>query len=226
MTDGKVPETAAGQPDRARRTRLWSEFAVLFVAVPVAQIAFFELFGPFIPLAVVFAASCVLLALTPGFRWREIVDCRGLARQIPLILILVAVCIFVVFAIVLALIPERLLSFPRYAPERYALVIALYPFLSVLPQEVAYRLLFFRRYGALFRNDASAIAASAFVFALAHGFFENGISISLSFIGGVVFAWAYVRSGSFPLVWILHSLAGQIIFTSGLGIYFYHGAVS
>ena len=210
----------------ARRGRLWTEFAVLFGAVPVAHVAFFDTLGPFLPLAGVFVAAALLLAVTPGFRWREIVDCRGLGRQVPLIAGLMAVCVAVTFGLTLALVPERLLSFPRYNPERFALVIALYPFLSVLGQEIAYRLLFFRRYGGLFPNDAAAIVASALVFAAAHAFFLNWVSVTLSFAGGLAFAWAYARSSSFPLVWILHSLAGQVLFTSGLGVFFYHGAIA
>jgi hypothetical protein len=34
-----------------------------------------------------------------------------------------------------------------------------------------------------------------------------------------------VYRGSFAYAVVLHGLAGQIIFTSGLGIFFYHGAV-
>ena len=43
--------------------------------------------------------------------------------------------------------------------------------------------------------------------------------------GGAIMAWAYLRNRSVLLAWVLHSLAGQITFTVGLGIYFYHGAV-
>lgn len=193
--------------------------------MPVAHAIFIDALGTLTPIFTVFVASAALISITPGFRWREIVDCRGLTRRIPLIVLATGACVAVTFGLTLLLVPERFLSFPRYDPERFALVVALYPFLSVLGQEIAYRLLFFRRYRMLFPNDATAIFASAFVFALAHAFFGNWIAVVLSFAGGLVFAWAYVRTGSFPLVWILHSLAGQVLFASGLGIFFYHGAI-
>ncbi len=41
-----------------------------------------------------------------------------------------------------------------------------------------------------------------------------------------VLAWAYAVKGSFPAALLLHALAGQIVFTSGLGVLFYHGAVN
>lgn len=216
--DGNAPAPAA-------LVRLRIEFCAIFLAVPLAHAAFIDTLGTLTPLFAVFVLAAVLLSFTPGFHWREIVDFRGLARHIPLMAIATGLCVIVTFGLTLSLVPERLLSFPRYNPERFALVVALYPFLSVLGQEIAYRLLIFRRYRALFLTDVTAIAASAFAFAIAHAFFGNWIAVSLSFIGGLVFAWAYLRTGSFPLVWILHSLAGWVLFASGLGIFFYHGAI-
>jgi len=209
----------------ATRSRLWIEFAVLFVIVPVAHVGFFDTFGPFVPLAAVFIISAILLALTPGFRWREIIDCRGLHRHLPMIAVLIALCTAVTFGLTLLMIPERFLSFPRFSFDRYLIVISLYPFLSVLGQEVAYRLLFYRRYGELFPNRTAGILVSAFIFALAHAFYMNWVAVILSFASGIFFAWAYERTRSFMLVWILHSLAGQVLFTSGLGIFFYHGVI-
>ena len=223
MTDG-TPE--AGRLEwAASRAWLRAEFAILFLIVPVAHVVFFDTFGPFAPLAAVFIASAILLGLTPGFRWREVIDCRGLLTHIPMIVILITLCTAVTFGLALLMVPERFLSFPRCSFDRYLVVISLYPFLSVLGQEIAYRLLFYRRYGALFPNRTVGILASAFVFALAHAFYMNWVAVILSFAGGIFLAWAYERTRSFMLVWILHSLAGQVLFTSGLGIYFYHGVI-
>ncbi len=220
MTDISVTTTAS--PPRAR---LQAEFGFLFVAVPVAHVVFFETFGPFLPLGFVFVAAAALLAVTPGYRWISMVDIRRPGRWLPLTVALSAICAAATLGIAMLLVPERMFDFPRYNPDRFLLVISLYPFLSVLGQEVAYRLLFFKRYRVLFANDWTAIAASAFVFALAHAFYFNWVAVILSFAGGFAFAWAYVRTGSFPAVWIFHSIAGQVLFASGLGVYFYHGAI-
>ena len=123
-------------------------------------------------------------------------------------------------------VPERIFSFPRAAPDQFLLVISLYPFLSVLGQEIAYRLLFFERYGDLITNRTVATILSALVFAVAHAFYRNWVAVILSFGGSLTFAWSYVRTSYFLLLWILHSLVGQILFASGLGIFFYHGAIS
>ena len=124
------------------------------------------------------------------------------------------------------MVPERIFSFPRAAPDQFLLVIFLYPFLSVLGQEIAYRLLFFERCGDLITNRTVATILSVLVFAVAHAFYRNWVAVILSFGGGLTFAWSYVRTSYFLLLWILHSLVGQILFASGLGIFFYHGEIS
>ncbi|MFD2440089.1 hypothetical protein ACFSS8_08385 [Paracoccus kondratievae] len=42
--------------------------------------------------------------------------------------------------------------------------------------------------------------------------------------GGWVFAYAYVRRG-FPAAWVLHAVAGNVLFAVGMGVYFYSGNV-
>jgi membrane protease YdiL (CAAX protease family) len=208
------------------RSRLGAEFVLLSLAAPVPHVIFFDTIGLLAPLIAVLVAACALLAMTPGFRWREVVRGQDLARHVLLILGFAIVCGVAIFGFTLALMPERMFGFVRHDPARYALVMVLYPFLSVLGQEIVYRLLFFRRYRALFPNDGTAIVASAVAFSLGHAFYQNWIAITFTFAGGLVFAWAYVRTSSFLLVWILHSLAGWEIFTAGLGAFFYHGAIS
>ncbi len=221
MINVATPKTA-----QLSRVRLQTEFGLLFVAVPVMHVVFFDTFGPFLPLVFVFVVAAALLAVTPGYRWISVIDVRRPGRWLPLTIILSAVCAAVTLGIAMLLVPESIFDFPRYNPDRFLLVISLYPFLSVLGQEVAYRLLFFERYRELFADDWTAISVSALVFALAHTFYFNWVAVILSFTGGVAFAWAYVRTRSFPAVWIFHSIAGQFLFASGLGVYFYHGAIS
>jgi membrane protease YdiL (CAAX protease family) len=201
------------------------EFALLFVVAPVIHVVFFDALGVFAPVAGMVGVGVALLAITPDFRWRELVQLRGLGRWIPHILGFAVACVAVIGALTLALVPERLFSLPRYQPRLWATIMILYPVVSVLGQELLFRVLFFRRYGHLFASNRLAILVNALVFALAHAFYQNSVAIALTFLGGLVFAWAYVRSSSFPLVLILHALAGQAIFTLGLGVYFYHGAI-
>nr|WP_242468692.1 CPBP family intramembrane glutamic endopeptidase [Rhodovibrio salinarum] len=101
----------------------------------------------------------------------------------------------------------------------------LYPVLSVIGQEIVFRPLFFRRYGHLIGGPVIRVVLNAGVFSLAHLFYQNWVALTLTFLGGIAFGYAYERSGSFPLVFLMHTLAGQALFTLGLGAFFYHGSI-
>lgn len=204
--------------------RLWAEFLVIFAALPLVMAFAMTPDIMWTALSGVTIASLVLLLFTPGFRWRSLIRGRLIADwRITLLFVLITAIIAV--ALVHWLVPGRFLSLPRYATELWLTIMALYPFLSALPQEIVYRVLFFERYGHLFPNTQVAIAVNALCFGLAHLFFMNWPALILTTIGGLIFAWAYAEKRSFGFACLLHAIGGQIIFTSGLGIYFYHGAV-
>jgi membrane protease YdiL (CAAX protease family) len=210
---------------RWRKIRLWAEMLALFVGTPVLMTIFFGQY-PLLPTVMAFAAiSMVLLGLTPGFRMRELLKGPVLGEWRIILLFTLAVAV-VCSAVALIAVPHAFLAFPVYRTELWIMVMIGYPIASALPQEVIYRPLFFRRYGALFPNVGTAVVVNAVLFGLGHLFFMNWITIVMSGFGGLVMAWAYMRHGSFLLAWVLHSLAGQIVFTAGLGVFFYHGAVA
>ena len=210
--------------EAAPRRQLWAEFVALFVVAPVAMAVFIGTVPLFAALFAFTLLSVVLLALTPGFRPRQLVQ-GPVLRHGAYILGFAAGAAAVCFALVLVLVPERLLELPRYRMDLWLKIMLFYPLISALPQEVIFRALFYRRYGNLFPGPNAALAANAAAFAVAHMFYQNAVAIGLTFVGGVIFALAYQRTGSFLLTVILHAIAGQIVFTSGLGIYFYHGAI-
>ncbi len=69
-----------------------------------------------------------------------------------------------------------------------------------------------------------AVAVNALVFGLAHLMFWNWVAVALCVAGGAIFALGYLRHGFLQAV-LLHAVCGGILFTSGLGTFFYHGAV-
>lgn len=206
------------------RPRLWTEFALLFIGAPLVMAATFGLYPLFPVITGLALVACALLAMTPGWRFRRLLDgpVFGEWRLIlGLALATAAICVAFVFA----LVPHRFLEIPRHRPELWLLILAAYPLLSALPQEVIYRSLFFERYGALFPGRWAAILANGAAFGFGHLFYDNLITIAMTSVGGAVMGWAYLRRRSMLLAWVLHALAGQILFTVGLGVYFYHGAV-
>jgi membrane protease YdiL (CAAX protease family) len=58
---------------------------------------------------------------------------------------------------------------------------------------------------------------NAIVFSLAHIFFKNTLVLVLTFIGGLLFAYTFVKTKSTTLVSIEHALYGNWLFTVGMG---------
>lgn len=215
--------TEAALPSRRRGARLAVEFAGLYAGVPLVLALALPPSWMWPVLSGATALAVVLLAATPGFRWVELArGWRGLdwAHVGRIGLGVAAACA----ALVWALIPGQALTLPRYAPGLWLTIMLLYPLLSALPQELLFRPLFFRRYGGLFATPRIALLANAVVFTLAHLMFWNWVALAMTFAGSLIFAHGY-RRGGFAMAVVLHSVCGCIVFTSGLGRFFYHGAV-
>src|SRR5690606_19564305 len=133
-----------------------------------------------------------------------------------------------VLAVVLAIIqwrwPGREFALLLGSPGMMALIFVLYPLLSALPQELVFRVLWFRRYGAVLPRGRAGLALNAAAFALAHLMYWSATVLAMTFCGGLIFALAYRRWG-LPMALALHAVAGWAIFGGGLGILFYSGNV-
>ena len=115
--------------------------------------------------------------------------------------------------------PEFLFSLARRQPLFWALIMLLYPLLSVCPQEFLYRAFFFQRYQPLFGSGRGMIAASSLAFSFVHIIFGNWLAVGLCCLGGLLFSLTYQRSGS-----LLARLHGPCPFRQlrllGLGSFF------
>ncbi len=120
--------------------------------------------------------------------------------------------------------PDTFLSLPRQKPLFWLMIMGLYSLLSVWPQEVLYRAFLFRRYSVVFGSTERTVLASAVAFGFAHVIFLNWIAVVMTTLGGLIFARDYGRHRSLKLVCLEHSLYGCLIFTVGLGRFFYTGA--
>ena len=121
--------------------------------------------------------------------------------------------------------PELLGAFVRERPVIWALLMIVYPLLSVYPQELIFRAFLFHRYAPLLPSATAKIMASAGAFGWAHVVFGNWTAPLLSAAGGLLFALTYARTGSLRLAAVEHALWGGLIFSVGLGRYFYSGAI-
>ena len=209
-----------------RVTKRWlqGEFLLLYIGVPLAMAVLLPAGWMFPVLCGVTAVAAGLLHLTPGFRWREL--SRGWKTiPWPLVLGFAAVTVPACAATVLWLRPEAFLMLPRQNPGLLLVIVLFYPFVSALPQEIVFRVLFFRRYGGLMPGRGAALVLNAAVFSFAHLMYWNLPALVLTFFGGLAFAFVYERRKNLPAALLLHALAGWILFTLGLGVFFYAGFV-
>jgi membrane protease YdiL (CAAX protease family) len=112
---------------------------------------------------------------------------------------------------------KNLFVMPINKPLVWVIILFVYSFLSVYPQELIYRTFFFQRYKDLFKNEALFILVNAALFSLAHLFFKNTLVMILTFVGGVLFALTFKKTKSTLLVSIEHAIYGCWLFTVGMG---------
>ena len=213
-------------PALGRRLRLILEIGLLFIAGPL--LIKYGVFGLRLPLFVVLAPVFLTLLFYllwddtfqvvreagRAFSWEEAGSILGLFVGVGAI----------VTAFVSQRFPDEFLALPFNRPSLWAKIMLLYPVLSVVAQELIYRTFFFHRYGPLFgRARWLLILTNAAVFGLAHILYGSWVSIILSALFGVLLAWRYDRTRSFWAVWVEHSLYGCLVFTIGLGRYFFTG---
>lgn len=171
----------------------------------------------------VMALMLVLLFADPSFSLRrELLRLYSFATFYS-ILILFAIGAAAVVLAMAKLMPDRLFALAAEQPGKWLKIMTLYPFTSVLAQELVYRVFFFHRYGPLFKSRWMLIAVNALVFGFGHILFRNWIAVAATVIGGALFAWRYERTRSFWAVWTEHVLWGWLVFTVGLGVYFFTG---
>lgn len=206
-----------------RRAALWAEFLALFVGAPLAIALFLPPRQMFTALFAFALAGLALLWWTGNFDWRNLLRgwsrvswSRSLAFGALVGLTGLAIMRLTHPGFMLSLSPERV---------RFLLMLwCLYPLLSALPQELIFRSLFFHRYGGLFSSPTHARLANAALFSLAHLMYWSWVVLALTFVGGWIFAHVYLRRG-FPAVWVLHGISGNVLFTVGMGRYFFSGNV-
>jgi membrane protease YdiL (CAAX protease family) len=176
-------------------------------------------------LALCTVICCVILLRDPTFDRKQLWNSAGFRGRRAVMLRGFAINAVVITLAVVVFDRESLFAFIRQAPAIWAIIMVFYPLVSVYPQELIYRAFFFHRYRQLFPKRWTMIAASAAVFGYMHIVFENPLAVVMTLIGGWLFARTYERSRSVLACTVEHALYGCFIFTIGLGLHFYHGAV-
>lgn len=224
---------ALTRASRARLRRealavLWAEFALIYLAIPLSM-AFLMRPAAMWPMLVgAFAFALLILDRTPGWSWRGLLQAPGLDDRIRIGAV-AAGGLALGFAALMIVSPELLFDMPRNRPGLWLILLVAYPLLSVIPQELIWRTLFFERYGRLFPSVEWAAIANGACFGLAHLFFWSWVTVALTAIGGAAFAYGYLKAGrgrGLLTAAAMHALTGAAMFTLGLEAHFSHAMVA
>lgn len=209
-----------------RRVWLAAEMCLLYGAVPIGMhhVMQVERIPIFLALLPVLAAIVVILLADNSFRLRS-----ELSRGFSLTTLFAILAIFTVGSLAATAYvryahPGWFLEFPTHRPDIYKRVMMLYPLFSVVAQEIVYRTFYFHRYGPLFGTSRwLGIVVNGVLFGFAHIVVGSTFAIVATFFGGILLALRYWLTRSFWAVFLEHTLWGWLIFTIGLGRFFFSG---
>ena len=192
------------------------EFFFIFLILPSAIFFLDSSVIVFLTLYSVFTLSLVILYFDKSFSF------TSLRKKVDWKFIIIFSLIFLSLSFFYVILVDKdlLFIFPKTNFELWLLVILIYPFLSVIPQEIVYRVFFFQRYFPNERSFYFLTLLNMIVFSYGHIVFNNVHAILITAIVSPIFTYAYLKKSFFTCI-VLHALGGQIIFTLGLGKYFF-----
>lgn len=206
-----------------QRVLLWLELSILAVIVPsgatyLSGSVNLSMASMLIPVVLMFA---VFIMADKQFSF--IRELKPAIKRADLIAV-GALFVFVTTGLIvwmLVVAPQRLFAMPANQTSAWLTLIVLYPFTSALPQELVFRTLFFHRYRSLLPSRTwLAVAINAGVFGFAHIIYKDPVSVLLTCLLGTLLGYRYLYTRSLWVVWIEHTLYGELVFTVGLGHYF------
>jgi len=204
-----------------KRIVLGIEFLILFIGVPLFIVFGTGIIHPTMLILPLLLVIFLLLRFTTPFRFRELI-----AFQIPrkrlwrngLLVFLISVALL---SGVLLFDPGDLFNLPRGNPRIWIFLLIFYPLFSAYGQEIIYRTFLFHRYRMLFGSDLGLILASGIAFSFVHIIYFSWISIILTLLAGLYFAYEYSKTRSVLFTSLLHGFLGDVVFTVGLGQFFW-----
>lgn len=206
------------------KTYLAAECILLYALLP-ALLIHLQLRGgmPFLPILLGLTALTGILALFDPRIALQSPPRPPLRPHLHRILLRIPAAALLLTLLVWRINAALLFRLPRERPGLWLLILLLYPLFSVLPQHFLFRTFFLQRYRPLFGQGPLLLWVNALLFGWAHAFFLNPIAPLLSMIAGLLFADTWLRTRSLRLTCLEHALYGHLIFTTGLGWFFYNG---
>lgn len=207
------------------KIRLGLEWLILFFGVPLAiSQRWIPLNGALSKIGLLFGAAlaCFLyLMWDKSFTKRRLCGLFKVKLIWKGLVVRIVLCTILLLALCYLLAPNMLFAFVKLNPRMWLMVLVLYPFLSAWPQELIYRAFMFQRYTKLFGDNLGMIAASSIAFAFLHVIYLSWVSMTLTLIAGYIFSMNYKKTGYLATAALEHAIYGNLVFTIGMGIFFY-----
>lgn len=194
------------------------EFLFFYVFVPFIAIRFLNGWFKIIPLLLIAGFFFLLLRLDPGFDKSNLyrLDRQHLKKGIPRVIVITILLIWFTFWV----FPDLFFRYPLREFEDYLITLVFYPLVSVIPQELVYRVYFFHRYKEIVPEKYLLMLSNAIIFGLTHWIYGNWVAPIATFLVSWIFIFTYLKSKSLLNVSIEHYFYGFIMFTVGFGHFF------
>lgn len=197
------------------------EFILLFFGVPIYIYFDPEFIHPSAIVLPVMLVIFIYLYRLPEFKFRELVQLKINKKILLKHLIIFAIISSVLILIIFIFDKENLFNLPKANPQIWIMLCIFYPLFSAYGQEIIYRTFIFYRYCKIFKSKLAFVVASSIAFSFVHIVYYSHISIILTFILGLYLTYTYLKTKSVLFSSILHGIYGDLVFTIGLGSYFW-----
>lgn len=194
------------------------EFLFFYVFVPFIAIRFLDGWLKIIPLLLIALFFFLILRSDPDFNKRILyrLNRQHLRKSLPRILIISILLGWFTFWI----FPDLFFKYPLEDFDDYVITLFLYPVVSVIPQELVYRVYFFHRYKKIVPEKYLLMLSNAIIFGLTHWIYGNWVAPIATFLVSWIFIFTYLKSKSLLNVSLEHYIYGFIMFTVGFGYFF------
>jgi uncharacterized protein len=204
-----------------RQIYLIFEYFIIFFGIPLVIWLSREIIHPSLVLVPITALLILYFRKQEDFSFRELNRLSIPPNILKRVLLVTTTTSVLIVIGVYLFATDDFLNLPRRNYMVWIYICISYPVLSVYLQEIVFRVFLFRRYSSLFVKPWMIIVASGIAFSFAHIIYFNLISVGLTFALGVYLAYIYNSTRNVLLVTIIHSFFGNLVFTIGLGQYFW-----
>lgn len=194
------------------------EFLLFFIFIPFIANRFLDGWFKILPLIIIAVFFFILLRMDSQFDQKVFLrlDKEHLRKSVGRVIFITLLLVWFTWWI----FPELLLYYPREDFEDYLITFLLYPFASVIPQELIYRVYFFHRYRRIVPEKYLLMLSNAIIFGLTHWIYGNWVAPIATFLVSWIFIFNYLKSKSLLNVSLEHYFYGMVMFTIGFGYYF------